>query len=190
MKKLLFILFISLGFSQINSAKQGFGLNVGDVGAGIFYHRHLKSFENVKLGASIRWADIRPAREIPIYNYYTNQYENRNTVSLAMFPLFGTFNYYPFEDKIANNFSPYLALKAGPVLVLDADEAINSFVKRWTKAAASVTYGGIFGVGVEFRQPGKVHYAIELSYDLIPLSNTIDGYSNLNGTVLSFSIHR
>ncbi len=191
MKKLLFIIIvISLGYGQISSTKYGVGLNIGDRGAGIFYHRHIKSYESIKIGTTIRWLDIRPPKEIPSYNYYTGRYENTNTVSLAIFPLFGTINYYPFEGKIANNFSPYVSAKLGPVLVLDADESIKSFSKRWFNADSKFTYGGNIAVGVEFRQPGKVHYSIEFSYDLIPLSSTIGNYANLNGTVLSFSIHR
>ena len=191
MKRLVFIIIvISLGYGQINSTKHGVGLNVGDRGGGIFYHRHIKSYENIKLGTTIRWLDIRPPEEIPSYNYYTGQYENTNTVSLVIFPLFGTLNYYPFEGKIANNFSPYISIKLGPVLVLDADANIKSFTNRWFNAESKFTYGGNIGVGVEFRQPGKVHYSVEFSYDIIPLNSTIGNYNNLNGTVLSFSIHR
>ena len=191
MKRLVFIIIvISLGYGQIRSAKHGVGLNVGDRGAGIFYHRNIKSYENFKLGATIRWLDIRPSEEIPSYNYYTGRYENINTVSLAMFPMFGTINFYPFEGKIANNFSPYISTKLGPVLVLDADADIKSFFERWFNAVSKFTYGGNIAIGVEFRQPGKVHYSIEFSYDLIPLNDAISNYSNLNGTVLSFSIHR
>lgn len=191
MKRLaLLVIIISLGYSQVNSTKHGVGLNVGDRGAGIFYHRNIKSFEYIKLGATIRWMDIRPSEEIPTYNYYTGQYENTNTVSLAIFPLFGTLNFYPFEGKIENNFSPYITAKLGPILVLDADETVKSFSKRWSNANSSFTYGGNIAVGIEFRQPGKIHYAIEFGYDLIPLNETIYNYSNLNGTVLSFAIHR
>ena len=187
---LLLIILISLGYGQMSSTKHGIGVNIGDRGAGMFYHRHIKSYENIKLGTIIRWLDIRPAEEIPTYNYYTGQYQNTNTVSLAIFPLFGTINYYPFEGKIANNFSPYISAKLGPVLVIDADEAIKSFSKRWYNASSKFTFGGNIAVGIEFRQPGKIHYSVEFSYDLIPLSDSIGNYNNLNGTVLSFSIHR
>ena len=191
MKRLVFIIIIiSLGYGQISSTKHGIGLNIGDRGAGIFYHRSFKSYENIKLGTTIRWLDIRPPEEIPSYNYYTGQYENKNTVSLAIFPLFGTINYYPFEGKIANNFSPYISTKIGPVLVIDADETNKSFSNRWLNANSKFIYGGNIAVGIEFRQPGKVHYSIEFSYDIIPLNSSIGNYSNLNGTVLSFSIHR
>jgi len=191
MKRLAFIIIvITLGYGQISSAKQGVGLNIGDRGAGIFYHRNIKSYNVFKLGATIRWLDIRPPEEIPAYNYYTGRYENKNKISLAIFPLFGTINFYPFEGKIANNFSPYISAKFGPVLILDADANIKSFSERWFNADSKFTYGGNIGIGVEFRQPGKFHYSIEFTYDLIPLSSTIDDYSNLNGTVLSFSIHR
>ena len=191
MKRLAFIIIvITIGYGQISSAKNGVGLNVGDRGAGIFYHRNIKSYNVFKLGATIRWLDIRPPEEIPTYNYYTGRYENKNTVSLAIFPLFGTINFYPFEGKIANNFSPYISAKFGLVLVLDADATVNSFSDRWFNADSKFTYGGNIGIGVEFRQPGKYHYSVDFSYDLIPLNNSIDNYSNLNGTVLSFSIHR
>ena len=191
MKRLAFIIIIiTLGYGQISSTKRGVGLNISDRGSGIFYHRNIKSYNVFKLGATIRWLDVRPPKEIPTYNYYTGQYENNNTVSLAMFPLFGTINFYLFEGKIANNFSPYISAKLGPVLVLDADATVNSFTERWFNADSKFTYGGNVGVGVEFRQPGKFHYSIEFTYDLIPLSSNINNYSNLNGTVLSFSIHR
>lgn len=191
MKKLAFIIIIiSLGYGQVNSTKHGVGLNIGERGAGIFYHRHIKSYANIKLGATIRWLDIRPPEEIPSYNYYTGRYENTNIVSLAIFPLFGTINYYPFEGKIANNFSPFVSIKLGPILILDADVNIESFSERWSNADSKFTYGGNIGVGVEFRQPGKVHYSVEFSFDLIPLSSTIGDYNNINGIVLSISIHR
>ena len=191
MKKLaLLVIIISLGYSQVNSTKWGVGLNVGDRGAGIFYQQNIKSFEYSKLGEIIRWMDIRPSEEIPSYNYYTGRYENTNTVSLAIFPLYGTFNFYPFEGKIENNFSPYISAKLGPVLVLDADETVKSFSKRWFNANSSLAYGGNISLGIEFRQPGKIHYAIEFGYELIQLKSSIKNYDNLNGTVLSFSIHR
>ena len=191
MKRLAFIIIvISLGYGQVNSTKHGVGLNVADRGAGIFYHRHIKSYENIKLGATIRWLDIRPSKEIPSYDPYRGRYINPNTVSLAIFPLFGTINYYPFEGKIANNFSPYISAKLGPILILDADANIKSFFERWFNADSKFTYGGNIGIGVEFRQPGKVHYSVEFSYDIIPLSSAIGNYNDLNGTVLSFSIHR
>ncbi len=191
MKRLAIIIIIaSLGYGQINSAKHGGGLNIGDRGAGIFYHQNIKSYNSIKIGATIRWFDIRPPEEIPTYNYYTGQYENKNTISLAIFPLFGTINYYPFEGKIENNFSPYISAKLGPILVLDADANIKSFSERWFNADSKFTYGGNIGIGIEFRQPGKFHYSVEFSFDLIPLNNAIANYNNLNGTVLSFSIHR
>ncbi len=191
MKRLaLIIILISLVSGQVNNTKHGAGLNIGDRGAGIFYHRTIKSFENIKIGATIRWLDIRPAEEISSYNPYTGRYENINTVSLAIFPLFGTINYYLFVGKIANSFLPYLSIKLGPVLILDADADIKSFSERWFNADTKFTYGGNIGIGVEFRQPRKIHYSIEFSYDLISLSSAIGNYTNLNGTVLSFSIHR
>ncbi len=191
MKKLAFIIIvISLGYGQVISTKHGVGLNIGERGAGIFYHRHIKSYDNIKLGATIRWLDIRPPEEIPSYNIFTSQVENKNIVSLVIFPLFGTINYYPFEGKIANNFSPFVSIKLGPILIFDADVNIESFSERWSNADSKFTYGGNIGVGVEFRQPGKVHYSIEFSYDLIPLNSTISKYNNLDGIVLSISIHR
>ncbi len=191
MKRLAFIIIvISLGYGQVNSTKHGVGLNVGNRGSGIFYHRHIKSYEIIKIGATIRWLDIRPPEEIPSYNYYTGRYENLNIVSLALFPLFGTIDYYPFEGKIANNFSPYISVKLGPILILNADASIKSFFERWFNADSEFTYGGNIGIGVEFRQPGKIHYSVEFSYDLIPLNSTISKYNNLNGIVLSISIHR
>jgi len=191
MKRLsIIIIVISLGYGEINSTRHGAGLNIGDRGAGIFYHKHLKSFDNSKLGAVIRWLDVRPPEEIPTWNPYIGRWENKNTVSLAIFPLFGTLNFYPFEGKIANNFSPYISAKLGPILILDADAEIKSFSERWSNAVSKITYGGNIGIGVEFRQPGKVHYSVELSYDLIPLNDPISNYNNLNGTVLSLSLHR
>ena len=76
------------------------------------------------------------------------------------------------------------------MLVLDADPTVNSFTDRWFNADSKFTYGGNIGIGAEFRQPGKFHYSVEFTYDLIPLNNSIANYSNLNGTVLSFSVHR
>ena len=191
MKKIILIItLISTVYPQLGGAKNGAGLTIGDRGVGLSYHHNFKNFDYIKLGTVLRWFDIRPPEEIPSYNYYTGRYENRNTISLAAFPIFGNISYYPFEGKIANNFSPFISVKLGPVLVLDADEEVKAFFKRWSKANSRFTYGGNIAIGVEFRQPGKYYYSIELSYDLIPLNNTIDTYTNLDGTVLSLSLHR
>jgi len=187
---LLVILLATIGYGQISKTSHGGGLNIGEQGAGIFYHGSIKHYKNFNIGADLRWYDVRPTADSPLYDPYTGRFLTRNSVSLVLFPLFGTLNYYPFEGKIANNFSPFICTKIGPVLVLDGDEETEKFLERWSSPKSSFSYGGNVGIGVEFRNPGRINYNIELSYDYLPLGKTIDTYDSVNGIILSFSIHR
>lgn len=192
MKKILLYLiaFLTIITAQTFSTHSAVGITIGDRGTGLTIQKPIKYSNNFKFGAELRWFDAKLAEEIPFYNPYSGRYEKRDKISLILFPLFGSISYFPFEGKIANNFSPFISLKAGPVLTLDGDEFIESFSERWRNATPHWNIGGNIGIGVEFRQPGKIYYLISLSYDLLPMDGTIDSRSNYNGTVLSFSISR
>ena len=164
MKKILLysIAFLTIASSQTFSTRGALGITIGDRGTGLTYQKPIKYTNNLKLGIELRWFDAKLAEEIPFYNPYTGRYEKRDKISLALFPLFGSMSYFPFEGKIANNFSPFISVKGGPVLTLDGDEFIESFTERWRNATAHWNIGGNVGIGVEFRQPGKIYYIISL----------------------------
>ena len=51
-----------------------------------------------------------------VYDPYYGTTRTIGGISLIMLPIFVGGNYYPFVDKIQNNFSPFIALRGGVFL--------------------------------------------------------------------------
>jgi hypothetical protein len=193
MKKILLISLIIItlsGYSYAIDNKFSIGLNIGTQGSGVNFNYNNKLANNFAYGATIRFFDIRATDELLVYDYYTGTYRAKNQVSLIMFPVFGTGSYYPFEGKIANNFSPFLRLSGGPIIVLDGDENIDSFAKRWKQAKSHIAYGGNIEFGVEFRMPGRVSFVAGIGFDYFPMPEEIDFHDDYSGMIIQFSIIR
>jgi hypothetical protein len=166
------------------------GLNIGTEGAGIFVAYSYRSSDSFGYGVEMRFFDLRATDEIIVYDYYTGTYKTTNQISLVMLPLLANVIYYPFEGKIANNFSPFVRLKGGPLLVLDGDEDINNYFDRWSKPKTHVTLGGNLEIGALFRMPGNVSFAVGLGYDIFPMPEKIDGKNDYSGLIIEFAFLR
>ncbi|MEE9189929.1 MAG: hypothetical protein V3U16_04070 [Candidatus Neomarinimicrobiota bacterium] len=166
------------------------GLNVGMRGSGIFVAYSYRPSDTFGYGVEMRFFDLRASDEIVVYDYYTGTYKTKNQISLVMLPLLANVTYYPFVGKIANNFSPFVRLKGGPLIVLDGDEDINNYFDRWSKPKTHVTMGGNIEFGVLFRMQGNVSFAVGLGYDIFPMPEMIDGRKDYNGLIIEFTFLR
>ena len=184
------IIIIASGYTYGIDNKYSIGLDIGTQGSGVNFNYNNKLTDNIGYGATIRFFDIRATDELLVYDYYTGTYRSKNQVSLIMFPVFGYGSYYPFEGKIANNFSPFVRLSGGPIIVLDGDENIDSFSKRWKQAKSYAAIGGNIEFGVEFRMPGKVSFVAGMGFDYFPMPEKLDGKDDYSGVILQFSIIR
>ena len=154
---LTFCSILSAGFNQIYN---GFGLDIGTRGSGIFVTRQaIHDSENYSLNAEFRFYDIKASDETIVYNYYSGQYQTVGGKSLFMLPLFFGTNYYLFNGKIENNFSPFLTLRIGGVLVVDGDEE-GSFKQRWSDPETQLTPGGFIGAGIDFKMVGQTSVSL------------------------------
>ncbi|HIB79284.1 MAG TPA: hypothetical protein EYO54_03555 [Candidatus Marinimicrobia bacterium] len=107
--------------------------------------------------------------------------------ALFMVPLFGTVRWLPFEGKIANNFSPFVEMKLGPILAVDGDEDTRKFSNRWGKAGTIMTYGIQVAFGVAFLQMGGSTISPSIGYEYLPMGKEVDGRTNYNGTVVNIT---
>ena len=133
MRQIIIItLFITYLFGQEFSSfsYSGFGLDVGESGSGLSYNRTW--FKNKKLYfiGEIRVFDAKHPDEIIMQDYYTGRAYKFNNINLLLLPLFSGLKYYPFVGKIANNFSPFINIKFGPIFILDGAEN-GSFKQKW-----------------------------------------------------------
>ena len=146
MRILLSLTFCSILFADFNQIYNGFGLDIGTSGSGIFVTRQaIHNSENYSINAEVRFYDIKASDETIVYNYYSGQYQTVGGKSLFMLPFFFGTNYYLFNGKIENNFSPFLTLRMGGVLVVDGDE-VGSFKQRWSDPETKLTPGGFIAV--------------------------------------------
>ena len=143
--------FITYLFGQEFSSfsYSGFGLDVGESGSGLSYSRTW--FKNKKLYfiSEIRVFDAKHPDEIIMQDYYTGRAYKFNNINLLLLPLFSGLKYYPFVGKIANNFSPFINIKFGPIFILDGAEN-GSFKQKWyDKVEYYRSWGGFFGIGAD-----------------------------------------
>ena len=185
---LIFIFTISGLIGQNKLTNVGFA--TGSHGWGITAEKLYRYNDNIFWGIDGRLYFITGIGDTPTTNYYGYQ-QNRNQKSLFMIPISLGVQYFPLHGKIANNFYPFIQTKAGPLVIFDGDESINSFFERWQKAETQITYGLQFGLGVKFIVPPYSFMSIMFGYDIFPLLKVTDGKENYNGGVLqlNFSIN-
>jgi hypothetical protein len=184
------ILISSLSSQSISSfSYNGFGLDVGERGSGLFLNRTWSNSEKLCFISEIRIFDVKHPDEIIIQDYYTGRGYKFNDINLLLLPLFSGAKYYPFVGKIANNFAPFVSVKAGPILSLDGAES-GTFKEKWiTNLDYYFTLGGYFGVGADVLTSNRTILSIRVGYDILPMKGQIDGSDQYNGALVRFGFN-
>ena len=192
MKKITYylILISSLSSQSISSLNyNGFGLDVGERGSGLFFNRTWSNSEKLSFISEIRIFDVKHPDEIIIQDFYTGRGYKFNDINLLLLPLFSGAKYYPFVGKIANNFAPFVSVKAGPILSLDGAES-GTFKEKWhTNLDYYFTLGGYFGVGADLWTSNRTILSIRVGYDILPMKGQIDGSDQYNGALVRFGFN-
>ena len=192
MKKITYylILISSLSSQSISSfSYNGFGLDVGERGSGLFLNRTWSNSEKLCFISEIRIFDVKHPDEIIIQDYYTGRGYKFNDINLLLLPLFSGAKYYPFVGKIANNFAPFVSAKAGPIISLDGAES-GTFKEKWiNNLDYYFTLGGYFGVGADLLTSNRTILSIRVGYDILPMKGQIDGSDQYNGALVRFGFN-
>jgi len=187
LKKIIYCLILISGLSSQSMSAlnySGFGLDVGENGSGISFNRTWTKSEELCFISEIRIFDVKHPDEIIIQDYYTNRSYKFNDINLLLLPLFSGVKYFPFVGKIANNFSPFLSAKAGPILALDGAES-GTFKDKWsTNLDYYLTFGGYFGIGADMLMSNNTTLSIRVGYDILPMKGQIDGSDQYNGALV------
>ena len=188
--KLISFLFHVFLFGQFDQITNGFGLDIGSSGSGMFVTRHyFHASEKIALNSELRFYDIKAEEETIVYDYYTGQYKTVGGKSLFMIPVFFGTNYYPFVGKIENNFAPFIALKGGVVTTVDGRE-FGTFSERWKNPDVQYSPGGFVGVGIDFKIVGQSSVMAMVGVELLPLNQEADGKKNYSGFLIHLSFNR
>ena len=190
MNKLLIFVFPVFLFGQFDQVTNGFGLDIGSSGSGMFIIRnYVHASERIALNGEVRFYDIKAEDETIVYDYYTGQYKSVGGKSLVMLPVFFGGNYYPFVGKIENNFSPFIAIKGGVVTTVDGDES-GTFSERWKKSDIQFSPGGFLGVGIDFKIVGQSSVMVMVGFEYLPLKKEADGKKDYSGFLIHLSFNR
>tara|TARA_B100001250_G_C19725094_1_gene755682 strand:- start:384 stop:965 length:582 start_codon:yes stop_codon:yes gene_type:complete len=190
MNKLLIFIFPIFLLGQFDQITNGFGLDIGSCGSGMFIIRnYVHASEKLAFNGELRFYDIKAEDETIVYDYYTRQYKSVGGKSLVMFPVFIGGNYYPFVGKIENNFSPFISIKGGVVTTVDGDED-GSFTKRWKKPDIQYNSGGFLGLGIDFKIVGQSSVMVMVGLEYLPLKKETDGKNNYSGFLIHLSFNR
>ena len=96
MKKITYFLILisSLSSQSISSLKyNGFGLDVGERGSGLFFNRTWSNSEKLCFISEIRIFDVKHPDEIIIQDYYTGRGYKFNDINLLLLPFFSGAKY-------------------------------------------------------------------------------------------------
>ena len=190
MKLLFSLVFISLSWGQFEPAYYGFGLDIGSSGSGFFINGQIPhNSKKISLNAELRFYDIKDANESMVYDPYYGTTRTIGGVSLIMFPIFIGANYYPFVDKIQNNFSPFVAIRGGGLFTLDGAEE-GSFKERWKNIDSQITLGSFTGIGVDFKMYGQTTVSPMVGYEILPLKYNADGQNDYSGMLIHIAFNR
>ena len=190
MKIFFSFLFPVLLLGQFDQAFNGFGLDIGSSGSGMFITRQLTHTSEIySLNGELRFYDIKADDETIVYDYYTGQYQSVGGKSLFMMPLLIGANYYPFTGKIENNFSPFITARAGAVLTVDGKE-FGTFSERWKNPDTQISPGGFIGIGIDLKMVGQSSVSIMVGLELLPLNEQADGQNNYSGFLIHLSFNR
>ena len=199
MNKLLIFVFPVFLFGQFDQVTNGFGLDIGSSGSGMFIIRnYVHASERIALNGELRFYDIKAEDETIVYDYYTGQYKSVGGKSLVMLPVFVGGNYYPFVGKIENNFSPFIAIKGGVVTAVDGEESgtldsvgrVKTFSERWKKPGIQYSPGGFLGVGIDFKIVGQSSVMVMVGLEYLPLKKETDGKKDYSGFLIHLSFNR
>ena len=190
MNKLLIFVFPVFLLGQFDQVTNGFGLDIGTSGSGMFIMRnYVHASEYLALNGELRCYDIKAEDETIVYDYYTGQYKSVGGKSLVMLPVFIGGNYYPFVGKIENNFSPFIAIKGGVVTTVNGEES-GGLYSRWENSDIQYNPGGFLGVGIDFKIVGQSSVMVMVGLEYLPLKKETDGKNNYSGFLIHLSFNR
>ena len=190
MKLILKFAFISILCGQFEQPYYGFGLDIGSSGSGFFINgQMLHNSKKYSLNAEFRFYDIKDPNESMVYDPYYNTTRTIGGISLIMLPIFIGSNYYPFVNKIDNNFSPFLAMRGGGLFTVNGAE-VGSFRERWKNVETQFTMGGFLGFGIDFKLYGQTTVSPMVGYEILPLENEADGQKDYSGMLIHIAFNR
>ena len=191
MNKLLTFVFPVFLLGQFDQVTNGFGLDIGSSGSGMFIMRnYVHASEKLALNGELRFYDIKAEDETIVYDYYTGQYKSVGGKSLVMLPVFIGGNYYPFVGKIENNFSPFIAIKGGVVTTVNGEGFGRFFYSRWENSDIQYNPGGFLGVGIDFKIVGQSFVMVMVGLEYLPLKKETDGKKDYSGFLIHLSFNR
>ena len=188
-KILLYVTFNSLLFSEYDRIYNGYGFDIGSNGSGVFVTRqYMHSTSNFSFNGELRFYDIKSSDETIAYDYSTGQYRSVGGNSLVMLPIFIGGNYYPFNEKIENNFSPMIVARFGGVISFDGKET-GQFSQRWSNPDTQLTPGAFLGIGIDFSMENQRAVSATIGFELLPLKYEFDNMDNYSGGLIHISFN-
>ena len=189
MIRLIFFFVPLLLFGQFDYVLTGFGLDIGSSGSGIFVTRqYMHASDKFSLNGEWRFYDMKADEEMVVYNYW-GEPVNIGGISLVMMPIFFGGNYYPFAGEIANNFSPFITFRGGPIYTLDGDET-GSFSERWSNPKSQWSFGGFIGVGIDFKWVSQSMVTLMVGGEILPLREAADTKKDYSGLLIHIAFSR
>jgi len=180
--------FFLTAFLFATEGYRGFGLQVGEEGAGIFFHQSWRSTDKLHWIFHGSIFDVKGEDQMMVYNYYTGQSRSVGDKYVYILPMFGGAKYFPFYDQIANNFAPFATVQLGPVFTIDAADS-DKFKERWGNSTGIWSFGGYAGVGVDILMANGVIVSAGVGMDYFPMNGIVEGESNYSGAVIHFAFN-
>jgi hypothetical protein len=163
----------------------GFDLMLGMDGFGIGSFYGYTFGDELTLFSNLSFSEVRDARQLDYYDYWTGMYSPNKVNYVYRIPLFFGLQYRLFKDDIVDNFRPFLNGGMGPVM-LYITPADRDFFSGIFKGHTRYAYGGFIGFGAQFGFDRSYVLGVNIKYYLIPLPTGIQSVTegtlgNANG---------
>lgn len=194
---LIFFMAVHMGSAQtaldpsysLSGNTFGFSLETEShgTGMGVFYTNTLS--KNLQFFGQVKLLSITGETEMPVYDPYTGYTYKVGEVNLVLMPLFIGLKFHPFIGRIANNFSPFAVVMAGPLGILDSPENVG-LSKQISEMKTSFHRGAFIGIGADFQIQTRQFASIALGYDFLPMGKDVDGRDEYSGTLFKIMMGR
>lgn len=169
-------LFAAPNYSSMSQVKKisSFELRMTDYGSGLGSFFQWKIRPGFHAGVRANWHFVSSGKEYTITDPYTGYTYKLNSINLDFLKSGLFVKFHAFSGKIANTFSPFISLQAGPVLAIDTDNDPFANISRYKDAVFSVGVFGNIHAGIDFMMEKNTSFTVAAGYETNRFNRKID----------------
>lgn len=169
-------IFAAPNYSSMSQVKKmnSFDLRMTDYGSGLGGFFQWKVRPGFHAGVKANWNIVSSGKEYTITDPYTGYSYKLNSINLDFLKTGFFVKFHAFDGKIANTFSPFISLQAGPVLAIDTDNDPFANITRYKDAELTMGVFANIHAGIDFMMEKSTSFTVAAGYETNHFNREID----------------